>query len=238
MNKRNIIVETIHLLSFITLTVFGTSLLGSDLLVVASFKNGEVFYQRDKKELEVTKGQIFEKKDKIQTKNGILDLQVGLNSIIRIGKFTSISLTDLLDEKGKLKVNINLNSGSVLAKVNKKLDKNSEFKITTPTKTAGVRGTQFLVQEGEDTESPKEKIEDGVYVSEGVVEVKADKSNKPISVKAGQELITSQNELKLQILNSLAQEKIKILDSLNIMNETNYKSLQEQYQKNKDLMKK
>jgi hypothetical protein len=233
------VVKTIHELSlFFAIALFTTSLFSADMIVVAAFKTGEVSYQRGEKELAVTKGQIFEKKDKITTKNGIVDLQVGTNSIIRVGKFTTLSLTELLEDKGKLKVEMNLNSGSLLTKVTKKIDKNSEYKITTPTKTAGVRGTQFLVQEGDDYENQKEKIEDGIYVSEGTVEVKADNSDKPIAVNAGQELITSQNELKLQILDSFAREKMKILDTLNVMNETNYKNLQEQYQKNKELMKK
>ncbi len=244
MNRLNTIakttvVKTIHELSlFFAIALFTTSLFSADMIVVAAFKTGEVSYQRGEKELAVTKGQIFEKKDKITTKNGIVDLQVGTNSIIRVGKFTTLSLTELLEDKGKLKVEMNLNSGSLLTKVTKKIDKNSEYKITTPTKTAGVRGTQFLVQEGDDYENQKEKIEDGIYVSEGTVEVKADNSDKPIAVNAGQELITSQNELKLQILDSFAREKMKILDTLNVMNETNYKNLQEQYQKNKELMKK
>jgi FecR protein len=233
------IVKTIQELSlFFAIALFTTSLFSADMLVVASFKNGDVFYKRGEKELAVTKGQIFEKKDKIITKNGIVDLQVGVNSIIRVGKNSSLSLIELFEDKGKLKVEMNLDSGSLLSKVTKKLDKNSDYKITTPTKTAGVRGTQFLIQEGEDTEKQKEIIEDGIYVSEGTVEVKADNSDKPIAVNAGQELLTSQKELKIQILDSFAKEKMKILDTLNVMNETNYKNLQEQYQKNKDLMKK
>lgn len=240
MNQKNAsIVKSIHELSLLfALCFFTISLSSADMIVVAAFKSGEVLYQRGEKELAVTKGQIFEKKDKIVTKNGIVDLQVGVNSIIRVGKNTTLSLTELLEEKGKLKVEMNLNSGSLLTKVTKKLDKNSEYKITTPTKTAGVRGTQFLIQEGEDSEDQKQKIEDGVYVSEGNVEVKADNSDKPIAVNAGQELITKQSELKLQILNSFARERMKILETLNVMNETNYKNLQEQYQKNKELIKK
>ncbi len=223
-----------------TLGFFGTSLFSADMIVVAAYKTGEVIYQRGEKELAVTKGQIFEKKDKIQTKNGILDLQVGVNSIIRVGKFTTLSLIELLEEKGKLKVEMNLNSGSLLAKVTKKLDKTSEYKIITPTKTAGVRGTQFLVQEGEDSETQKEreKVEDGIYVSEGIVEVNADNSDKLIAVKAGEELLTSHNDLKVQVLDSFVKEKMKILESLNVISEANYKNLQEQYQKNKDLLKK
>jgi hypothetical protein len=219
---------------------FGTTILGADMIVVASFKTGEVFYQRGEKELAVTKGQVLEKKDKIRTKNGIVDLQVGVNSIIRVGKFTTLALTELLEDKGKVKIEMNLSGGSLLTKVTKKLDKNSEYKIITPTKTAGVRGTQFLVQEGEDFETQKEneKVEDGIYVSEGIVEVKADYSDKPITVKAGEELLTSHNDLKVQVLDSFAKEKMKILDTLNVMNEANYKNLQDQYQKNKDLLKK
>jgi hypothetical protein len=124
------VVKTIHELSlFFAIALFTTSLFSADMIVVAAFKTGEVSYQRGEKELAVTKGQIFEKKDKITTKNGIVDLQVGTNSIIRVGKFTTLSLTELLEDKGKLKVEMNLNSGSLLTKVTKKIDKNSDIKL-------------------------------------------------------------------------------------------------------------
>ena len=124
------VVKTIQELSlFFAIALFTTSLFSADMIVVAAFKTGEVSYRRGEKELAVTKGQIFEKKDKITTKNGIVDLQVGTNSIIRVGKFTTLSLTELLEDKGKLKVEMNLNSGSLLTKVTKKIDKNSEYKI-------------------------------------------------------------------------------------------------------------
>jgi hypothetical protein len=219
--------------------LYTSNVYSTEILVVTVFKTGEVFYQRGDKELPVNKGQVFEKKDKIQTKNGFVDLQVGTGSVLRIGKFSSLVLSELFEEKGTLKVELNLNIGSVFTKVVKKMDKTSEFKIKTPTQTAGVRGTQFLIKEGNDSESEKEdeKIEGGVYVIEGEVEVITDYATDPISVKAGEEILTANKNQKVQILDTFVKEKMKILETLNVMKEVNYKNLQEQYQKNKDTLK-
>ena len=78
----------------------------------------------------------------------------------------------------------------------------------------------------------------GVYVKEGAVDLKTDYSPDTIAIEAGQELVTSQKNLQAQLLSDYAREKMKILDTLNAMKESNYKQLQEQREKNKDLMKK
>ncbi|HMV81415.1 MAG TPA: FecR family protein, partial [Leptospiraceae bacterium] len=182
----------------------------------------------------------FRVSDRIKTGNGILDIQIGTNSVVRIGKNTAFLLTKLFEENGTVKVNLNLNEGSALAKVVKKMEKGSEFKITTPTKTAGVRGTQFMVQEGQDStsKSESEKIPDGIFVKEGEVTVKAAYSQRQISVKAGEELITAQKKIQAQMLDSFMKEKLRILETLNVLQEENYKLLQEQYRKNQELLKK
>ena len=218
--------------SIIIVICFGFSMdiFSADMLVVAMTKVGDAVYQRaGGKETPITKGLVFDKKDKIITRNGFVDLRVAKNS--------TLTLSELIEEVGSQKVELNLNKGSILAKTIKKMDKKSELKIITPTITAGVRGTQFLIQEGEDNSSTDEKLEPGVYVKEGAVDLKTDYSPDTIAIEAGQELVTSQKNLQAQLLSDYAREKMKILDTLNAMKESNYKQLQEQREKNKDLMK-
>jgi len=183
--------------SIIIVICFGFSMdiFSADMLVVAMTKVGDAVYQRaGGKETPITKGLVFDKKDKIITRNGFVDLQVGLNSIIRVAKNSTLTLSELIEEVGSQKVELNLNKGSILAKTIKKMDKKSELKIITPTITAGVRGTQFLIQEGEDNSSTDEKLEPGVYVKEGAVDLKTDYSPDTIAIEAGQELVTSQKK--------------------------------------------
>ena len=185
--------------SIIIVICFGFSMdiFSADMLVVAMTKVGDAVYQRaGGKETPITKGLVFDKKDKIITRNGFVDLQVGLNSIIRVAKNSTLTLSELIEEVGSQKVELNLNKGSILAKTIKKMDKKSELKIITPTITAGVRGTQFLIQEGEDNSSTDEKLEPGVYIKEGAVDLKTDYSPDTIAIEAGEELVTSQKKLQ------------------------------------------
>ena len=173
--------------SIIIVICFGFSMdiFSADMLVVAMTKVGDAVYQRaGGKETPITKGLVFDKKDKIITRNGFVDLQVGLNSIIRVAKNSTLTLSELIEEVGSQKVELNLNKGSILAKTIKKMDKKSELKIITPTITAGVRGTQFLIQEGEDNSSTDEKLEPGVYVKEGAVDLKTDYSPDTIATNS------------------------------------------------------
>jgi len=209
------------------------------MLAVAMAKVGNAVYERNNKQAQITKGMIFETKDKVITTNGIVDIQLGQSSIIRVGKNSVVLISKLIEENGSEKTELNLNKGIIFSKISKKLDKNSEFKVTTPTITAGVRGTQFMIQEGEDTDSSgNDQIDPGAYVKEGSIEVKPSSSPSAIAVEANQQLVTSQKKLKVEILDEYAREKMKILDTLNVMKEVNYKNLQEQREKNKELIKK
>lgn len=233
-------VSVFHMINVIINLFLIIPVYSAEIPVMAVFKSGEVFLQSGQKELPVETGQTFRVSDRIKTGNGILDIQIGTNSVVRIGKNTKFLLTKLFEENGTVKVNLNLNEGSALAKVVKKMDKGSEFKITTPTKTAGVRATQFMVQEGQDSTSKNEseKIPDGIFVKEGEVTVKAAYSQNQISVKAGEELITAQKKIQAQMLDSFMKEKLRILETLNVLQEENYKLLQEQYRKNQEILKK
>ena len=80
-------------------------------------------------------------------------------------------LTELLEEKNPQSGD-EFNSGS-LNQSNKKLDKNLNIK-SQHLQNCYVRGTQFLIQKEKILKTKNKKIEDGVYVSEGNVEVKVD----------------------------------------------------------------
>lgn len=222
--------------SFILIT---GNLFSADMIAIAISKVGNAVYERNNKQSPITKGMIFEVKDKVITMNGTVDIQIGQNSIIRVAKNSVLLISKLLEENGAEKTELNLNKGAILTKVTKKMDKNSDFKVVTPTITAGVRGTQFMIQEGEDMDaSGDNKLDPGAYVKEGLIEVKTSYSPAAIAVEAGQELITSQKKLKAEIMDDYALGKMKILDTLNVMKEANYKNLQEQREKNKELLKK
>ncbi len=230
----------IFFLALMVSAIFTTSLFSAEMIAIVTFKSGDVSLKRKDKESALTKGITLEKKDTIITRDGFADIQLGDNSIIRIGKNSNFSLAKIIEDDSKIQVELKLNKGSVLTKVVKKLSKNSDYKIITPSVVAGVRGTEFMVQEGEDTESTKvdEKIKGGVYVKEGSVVVNTDYSSKEIAVNAGEELVCSQKKLKAEVLEAFVSEKLRILETLTIMQELNKTNLNEQLEKNKEFLKK
>ncbi|AXX15793.1 MULTISPECIES: surface adhesin Lsa33 [Leptospira] len=148
------------------------------------------------KEKKVGLSEFILPEDKIETtKDSYADIQLMDGVIIRVKESTSLTLNRIyVDSKNsEIYSDINLNKGKIFSRIGTKLTKSSGFKITTPTSTAAVRGTDFQVEvEGNKTET---------LVSEGSVEV-VDNDNPDLSnvVDAGGKIVSdgkSQKEEKL-----------------------------------------
>lgn len=77
------------------------------------------------------------------------EIQFGGTAVIRVNEKTEISLDRVAVESGSSKVAVGLNSGTVLAKVNK-LGTKDKFQVRTKGAVCGVRGTEFAVSMGSD----------------------------------------------------------------------------------------
>lgn len=84
-------------------------------------------------------------------------------------------------DKNSGKVSIYLETGKALITIDNKLPENSEFEITTPNVTCGVRGTTFDVEYDEITNTSV------ISVSEGIVRVSM--GDEDIDLEAGQSII-------------------------------------------------
>ncbi|MCB1179401.1 MAG: FecR domain-containing protein, partial [Leptospiraceae bacterium] len=131
---------------------------------------------------------------------------------------------------------IDLESGQLFGKV-KNIPKGSKVTITTPTFTGGVRGTEFAFSEGNSGDD-SDQLEDGVFVTEGSVEVKRNDSPKTVTVKAGQQILSKSKEILVGILDDHNKKKMRILQTIQVMKEENYQLLQKQLEKNKEILKK
>lgn len=90
-------------------------------------------------------GDIIKQNDDIITAdNSFCDIRIG-ESIIRIKSLTSVKISTLVKSGNIEDTEIGLNSGKLLCKP-KKLLKEENFLVKTPTAVAGVRGTQFTVE--------------------------------------------------------------------------------------------
>jgi len=121
--------------------------------------------------------------DEIRTgKDSVADIQLMDGVIIRIKQNSVITLKKIWVDSGRkeMAANIELNKGAIFAKVISKLTKNSAFNVKTPTSVAGVRGTEFLVQESGDKSE--------VLVNDGTVAVNAVDEDKNV----GEEVVVDQ----------------------------------------------
>ena len=206
------------------------------LLAVAVFVKGNVYFQRGKELKPVKLRTIFHVKDTVITKKGRVNIQIGKGAIIRMTRFTSVKMTRLLKISNSQKIDLDLQKGQLYSKIIKKLDKDSNFNVKTPTVTAAVRGTEFIVSEV----PPGTKAYDiskGVYVNVGSVAVNSEEGDESAVVNQGEQLDTSTAAgYKKQILTSYMKEKMRIFHELKLMKEKQYEMLREQHEKNRNLI--
>ncbi|MCB1172693.1 MAG: FecR domain-containing protein [Leptospiraceae bacterium] len=96
-------------------------------------------------------GMLVGANDTIKTEQGMVDLQTKSGSAIRVKDWTTMKVASLYGGNNK-ETQLSMQHGSMMANVDKRAS-DEDFKVTTPTAIAGVRGTTFTVEsnEGEPT---------------------------------------------------------------------------------------
>lgn len=129
------------LLAIIAAIAFGCGRETVDEHATISFMIGDVKINS----VEAQIGDIIKQNDDIITGgNSFCDIRIG-GSIIRIKAQSSVKISTLLKSGNIEDTEIGLNSGKLLCKP-KKLLKDENFMVKTPTAVAGVRGTQFAIE--------------------------------------------------------------------------------------------
>lgn len=136
--KKNI---TAAILAIITAITFGCGRETVDEHASISFMIGDVKINSAEAQI----GDIIKQNDDIITgDNSFCDIRIG-ESIIRIKAKSSVKISTLMKSGNIEDTEIGLNSGKLLCKP-KKLLKDENFMVKTPTAVAGVRGTQFAIE--------------------------------------------------------------------------------------------
>lgn len=129
------------LLAIITVIGFGCGRETVDEHATISFMIGNVRINS----VDAQIGDVIKQNDDIVTAdNSFCDIRIG-GSIIRIKAQSSVKISTLLKSGNIEDTEIGLNSGKLLCKP-KKLLKDENFMVKTPTAVAGVRGTQFAIE--------------------------------------------------------------------------------------------
>ncbi|HPB82102.1 MAG TPA: PQQ-binding-like beta-propeller repeat protein [Spirochaetota bacterium] len=170
---------------------------------VITFSLGDSFRFNDNKWDRVGVGTALVQNDRIKTSPGaLLDLQIG-SSVVRLKEKTELILAQLFRDgtTGVEKSSLELSVGKVLVSP-RKLLKDENFYVKTPTAVAGVRGTKFMVtaDKAKDTQ---------ISVIEGSVRV----SKRIRALETAQETDGHSAQVAKQIQEQIEQESVVITEN-------------------------
>ena len=156
----------IFLINFVLLFLCLNSQPNSSIAVLSKAK-GEVSVKNNsdfKDFIKVNPGYIFKDGDHVKTGINSFAVLIYLDdkSMVKLKSSTSLVINGIKDGNG-INKNLNLNNGAIKSIINKQ--KKGEFKVTSPTSVASVKGTSFWsvtnINQG-----------DTFFNEEGVVEIK------------------------------------------------------------------
>tara|TARA_A100001011_G_scaffold195066_1_gene203413 strand:+ start:1803 stop:2495 length:693 start_codon:yes stop_codon:yes gene_type:complete len=156
----------IFLINFVLLFLCLNSQPNSSIAVLSKVK-GEVSVKNNsdfKDFIKVNPGYIFKDGDHVKTGINSFAVLIYLDdkSMVKLKSSTSLVINGIKDENG-INKNLNLNNGAIKSIINKQ--KKGEFKVTSPTSVASVKGTSFWSVTNFDQG-------DTFFNEEGIVEIK------------------------------------------------------------------
>lgn len=165
---------------------------------------------------------------KVETKGpkSFVDIYIG-DYIIKILGDTTLDIEQLFEQvkSGNKQVKLMLEKGKVFSRITSKLVKGDIYEVSTPTATAGVRGTDFLVTE--------EEGKSNVACLKGLVEVLNNslKGSEPVMLEPKEEtdVIPGEDMVKKQI----SSDKLRMLNILTNIRELR-KEIRQKFEKQRE----
>lgn len=215
-----------------------------EVLAAATLVIGDCFYERQGKTLKAKPKTIFLQSDRLFTKKGKMDVQLGPDAVVHLSPYTSLLLKDLTEKGVDSIIQIDLQTGRTFTKIVKKLRPNSQFSIKSPSAVAAVRGTEFVISEDPE-DDPKHEDADiptGVFVNEGEVAVNqitdSNEQSEPVVVSKYEQVLTKSNDLQKTLLDNFMKRKMEIFKVLDVMKEKQYLLMKKQKDKQMELLEK
>jgi hypothetical protein len=167
-----------------------------DARVIFIMGNAELIHKDGRNEAIDVKMKLV-KGDIIKTKQGFVLVQIGDDILTRVQANTTVELTMLFEESG---TRLDLSNGQIISHV-RKLQKDKNYKIHTPTAIAAIRGTQYSIS--------YYKERSVLAVREGIVQVDIPDMKKQTSVSEGNTLVINRGKTRnINMFESLEIEKI------------------------------
>lgn len=213
-----------------------------ELLAAVLTATGECYYERDGKSEIAKVKTIFFKSDRVFTKKGKMDIQIGPSAVLHLAPYSTVKIADLSEIDKKTNIALELESGRGYTKFAKQMPQGSRYQIKTPTLVAGVRGTEFILSAGDTPEDPAAEDADipaGVFVNHGKVAVaSAARENEEIEIPAGEQVTGVDNALVKGVMEDFIKKKMRLFKQLNCMREAQYKIMEREKNRQIELLEK
>ncbi len=213
-----------------------------ELLAAVLVASGECYYERDGKSEVAKVKTIFFKNDRVFTKKGKMDIQIGPSAVLHLAPYSTVKISDLFEMDKKTNISLELESGRGYTKFAKQMTPGSKYQIKTPTIVAGVRGTEFIISAGDAPEEAGAEDSDipaGVFVNHGKVAVaSAGRENEEQEIPAGEQVTGVDNALVKGVMEDFIKKKMKLFKQLNCMREAQYKIMEREKNRQIELLEK
>ncbi len=167
-------------------------------------KSAEV-YPVTAKDLYTKTGLLLPGMTLVTAKDAQVDLQFSSGTKMRIGACSSAKLESAaIIINGSDRIALRLESGSILSNVAKQ-SAPGQFTVQTPTALAGVRGTEFMIEEGRTCEPGSSGSV--TRVSDGAVEVSG-KDGKPVLVESGKKVTADANGTRVEAMPNTERDEL------------------------------
>jgi hypothetical protein len=199
---------------------------------IVNFMNGTVTIIDGGKKTPAKVGDTVKKGMKIETgERSFVDIFFDENAIkILENSVVEISELELNMNEGSEKTGLLVMKGKVFAKVARKLAKNDRFRVSTPTATAGVRGTEFLVAEA-----------DGkglVACLKGTVEVKNEASPDRGTVDVTDKKEVTVEKDREMVVRDLSAENRRLMEDISRNFQDMKRDIRERFEKKREEIRK
>lgn len=212
-----------------------------ELLAAAISVSGECFYERDGQTQPAKAKTIFFQNDRLFTKKGKMDVQIGPSAVLHLAPYSTIRLSEIAEYNRNTNIVVDLESGRGYTKFAKKMEPGSKYKIKSQTMVAAVRGTEFILSTGDSSPEAHEDadIPQGVFVNSGVVAVSPpERESEVTELNPGEQITNVDNALVKSVMEDFIKKKMKLFKQLNTMREEQYRILEREKNRQIELLQK
>jgi hypothetical protein len=212
-----------------------------ELLAAVLSASGECYYDRDSKTNRANVRTIFFKDDRVYTKKGKMDIQIGPSAVLHLSPYSSVRMSEISEMDKKTRITIALDEGHGYTKFTKPMTAGSQYVIKSPTLVAGVRGTEFILSAGADAKNKYEDsdIPSGVFVNHGKVAVSPVlRADDTVEIAPGEQITNVDNQVVKGVMEDFIKKKMALFKKLDVMREAQYKIMEREKNRQLELLEK